>query len=266
MGLGLIGGSIAKAVKANTPHRVIGFDIDAHTLNFARDEGILDEVSDDAEHVLSQGDIVFICLYPKETITFIREHYRAFKDGAIITDCAGLKMEMTAFFNKMVKNDKDLEFIGGHPMAGSEKKGYENASSTLLEGAPFILTPHEGNTDKAVEKLTSLLVAMQFGEVTQMTAQVHDELVAYTSHLPHIIANALLVRKPSTVTKSLEGGSFRDVTRVGKMNTLLWQELIMSNQENVLKYLDDFNGQINAVKEAIQSHNTESLVALFEGH
>ncbi|MDK2867951.1 MAG: prephenate dehydrogenase [Clostridiales bacterium] len=235
-------------------------------MNFARDEGILDEVSDDAEHVLAQGDIVFICLYPKETIAFIREHYRAFKDGAIITDCAGLKMEMTAFFNKMVKNDKNLEFIGGHPMAGSEKKGYENAGSSLLKGAPFILTPHEGNTEEAVETLTSLLMAMQFGEVTQMTAQVHDELVAYTSHLPHIIANALLVRKPSTVTKSLEGGSFRDVTRVGKMNTLLWQELIMSNQENVLKYLDDFNGQINAVKEAIQSHNTESLVALFEGH
>ena len=266
IGLGLIGGSLAKAIKMHTPHQVIGFDINEETLNLARREGVIDVVTNDVHRVLSQGDIVFICLYPTETIAFVREHYRSFKDGAIISDCAGLKEEITNFFGKMDLNDKSLEFIGGHPMAGSEKRGYLHSNAGILENASFIITPHECNTDETIEKFTVLLKDIKFGEIAMMSAKEHDEMVAYTSHLPHIIANALLVKKPLMVTKALEGGSFRDVTRVGNMNTLLWQELILNNRENVLKYLNEFDMQISAITEAIKTRNVDSLVALFEGH
>lgn len=249
----------------HTPHQVIGFDIHEETLNLAKKEGVIDVVTNDLNRVLSQGDIVFICLYPKETIAFIREHYREFKDGAIITDCAGLKEEITDFFGKMDLNDKSLEFIGGHPMAGSEKKGYIHANAGLFEEASFIITPHERNDELKIHRLTELLKEIKFAEVTRMSAKEHDELVAYTSHLPHIIANALLVKKPMMVTRALEGGSFKDVTRVGHMNTQLWQELILSNQENVLKYLNEFDLQMTAVKDAIKTMNGASLIALFEG-
>ena len=265
IGLGLIGGSIAKAIKANTPHKVYGFDNHKETLLMAHQEGILDGVSHDPKVILEQSDIVFICLYPRETIAFIRDHYSDFKEGAIITDAAGLKGEITDFFYKMVLNEKNLEFIGGHPMAGSEKKGYAHSDARLLEGSTFILTPHDGNDLKAIQTLNDLLYEIGFGSVTQMTSALHDELVAYTSHLPHIIANALLVNKPTHDTQALEGGSFRDVTRVGKMNTVLWQELILSNQKNELKYLDEFELQLKAVRQAIAINNSNDLINLFNG-
>jgi len=266
IGLGLIGGSIAKAIKANTPHTVYGFDVNEETLLMAHQEGILDGVSRDPKTILEQSDVVFICLYPKDTVAFIRNHYSDFKDGAIVTDTAGLKGEITDFFYKMVFNEKKLEFIGGHPMAGSEKKGYKHSDASLLEEATFILTPHDGNDLDTVKKLSDLLYEMRFGCVTQMTPAMHDELVAYTSHLPHIIANTLLANKPAQDTKALEGGSFRDVTRVGRMNTALWQELILSNQKNVLKYLDEFEAQLKAVRQAIAVNNANDLVNLFNGN
>lgn len=255
---------MAKAIKENTDSEVYGFDTHEETLRFVKDEKILDDASSDAKDILSKGDLVIICLYPRETMQFISENLEHFKPGAIVTDAAGLKIDITAFFESLGEKRSDIDFIGGHPMAGSEKKGYENASAALMQSATFLLTPHSGNCKKSIAKLTAFLYEIGFGDVVCLSAEEHDELVAYTSHLPHIIANSLLACGPLKNTKPLEGGSFRDVTRVGKMNTALWQELILSNQPNVLKYLDQFEKQIEAVRQAILKNDAHELITLFD--
>ncbi len=259
IGLGLIGGSIAKAIKAHTDYRVIGYDIDQEILKQACDLKAIDHGETDVVKTLEASDFVIICLYPFETINFIKKHYNDFKEKAIVMDTAGLKEEIVSFFYKMVYNDRQLEFIGGHPMAGSEKSGFAHSKSDLFEGATFILTPHDANKDETLEFLEGFIHEIGFESLIKMKASEHDQTIATISHLPHLIASALLKQTPSV---SFYGGSYRDVTRVGKMNTTLWQELVLNNQANVLRSLEQFDQQISALKNAIETRDAESLEAL----
>lgn len=265
IGLGLIGGSMAKAIRENTAHHLIGFDVQSEVMKKAFEEEVIHEIPNSIEEALSKSDIVFLCLYPFETVEFIRNHYNDFKDNAIVTDTAGLKTEIVQFYSKLTHNSKQLEFVGGHPIAGSEKSGFNHSSAHYFKGASYVLTPHRGNREETVRTLTELIEVMGFGSVTCMDAKEHDEMIAYTSHLPHIIASLLLKNKPGntgTTGNALVGGSFRDATRVGNMNKSLWTELLMCNQSNVIKMLESFESDIKAVQSALESGNEDALRGL----
>lgn len=224
--------------------------------------GVIDEAPETIEEALSKSDIVFLCLYPFETIGFVKKHYNDFKEGAIVTDTAGLKAEIVQFYNKLTHNAKGIDFVGGHPIAGSEKSGFLNSSDQFFVGASYVLTPHRGNKASSIETLTNLIQKIGFGSVTCMDAAAHDEMIAYTSHLPHIIASLLLKNKPQEQISALVGGSFRDATRVGNMNMALWTELLMCNQSNVIKMLESFETEIKAVQLALKNQNESALNGL----
>ncbi|GAU78162.1 prephenate dehydrogenase/arogenate dehydrogenase family protein [Fusibacter sp. 3D3] len=262
IGLGLIGGSLAKAVRTHTNHHIIGFDLQKDVMTSALSEGVIDEAPERIEETLGKSDIVFLCLYPFETVEFVKQHYNDFKEGSIVTDTAGLKSEIVQFYSKLTHNAKGIDFVGGHPIAGSEKSGFSNSSDQFFVGASYVLTPHRGNRASSIEQLTALIQKIGFSSVTCMEAGVHDEMIAYTSHLPHIIASLLLKNKPNAEVNSLVGGSFRDATRVGNMNLALWTELLMCNQFNVIKILESFETEIKAVQVALKNQNVDDLSGL----
>ncbi|MBF4693033.1 prephenate dehydrogenase [Fusibacter ferrireducens] len=262
IGLGLIGGSLAKSVRTHTDHHIIGFDVQRDVMMSALSEGVIDEAPESIEETLGKSDIVFLCLYPFETVEFVKQHYNNFKEGSIVTDTAGLKEDIVKFYSKLTHNEKGVDFVGGHPIAGSEKSGFSNSSDRLFINASYVLTPHRGNRESSIAQLTTLIQQIGFGSVTCMEAKAHDEMIAYTSHLPHIIASLLLKNKPNDSINSLVGGSFRDATRVGHMNTALWTELLMCNQSNVIKILESFETEIKAVQLALKNQSMDDLSGL----
>lgn len=262
VGLGLIGGSIAKALKTSTSHHIIGYDVNKEIMKEAINQNVIDEMPENIEKALAKSDLVFLCLYPFETVSFVKANYNHFKEGALVTDTAGLKSDIVKYFAKLTHNGKHIDFIGGHPIAGSEKSGFSNSSEHLFRNASYVLTPHRGNRIENIDKLKELILEIGFGNVSCMDADEHDEKIAYTSHLPHIIASLLLKNKPDGSDSSLVGGSFRDATRVGVMNKSLWTELLMCNQSNVLKTLEIFENDLQAVRSALTNQNEEALNGL----
>jgi len=260
IGLGLIGGSFAKSIRENTNNYIIAYDQCEDTLKKALSEEIIDEGYTSAELAVSTSDLIIMCLYPEATMKFIENNGSYIKSDAIVTDTAGLKTDIVSFFKMRTHKDQIIEYIGGHPIAGSEKSGYENSNASIFKNASYILTPHEGNSKAALGTLSALLKQIGFASVTEMSPEKHDERIAYTSHLPHIIASALLNQMPD---QSLIGGSFRDATRVGQMNAELWQELVLTNKVNVLKCFDQFKKQLQLFELAILENDKKTLTDLF---
>lgn len=262
VGLGLIGGSLAMAMRKKIkPKNLWGVDVDKETLDLAKASEIIDEGFTTPKVPLEKSDLVFICLYPKATVEFIKENMPNFKSGAIITDVAGLKEYVTKEISQILRDD--IDFIGGHPVAGNEFKGFKFASEKICEGADYILTPTAKNSKANVSLLKAFILKLGFSRIVEMTPQKHDDMVAYISHMPHILALSLVLN-PLIEDKSIcPGGSFRDATRVAKINGDLWSELLLENASNVLRHLDTFQANIQEFKKAILHNDAEHLKDLF---
>lgn len=263
VGLGLIGGAFAMALKELKPKNLWGIDIDKITLETAESMGIIDKGYINVKVPLKDSDIVIIALYPNLTEKFIKDNNEFFKSGAIITDCAGIKATLVENVNAFIR--EDIDFIGGHPMAGKESKGLACASKDIFYNANYILTPTKRNKTKNLNILECIIKRIGCKNVVKVNPREHDTMIAYTSHLPHIIAAALVNSDGlPVITEKFIAGGFRDVTRIADSNALLWTELLMNNSDNVINKLEIFEKNIKVIKNALIERNEEAVKAEFE--
>ncbi|MCG1012891.1 prephenate dehydrogenase [Tepidanaerobacter sp. GT38] len=262
VGLGLIGGSLAMAInKKIKPKNLWGVDIDKESLNLAMASRIIDKGFPDPKEPLQKSDFVFICLYPSAIVEFVKENIESFKPGAIVTDVAGLKESVIREISPVLRND--IDFIGGHPMAGNEFKGIKYASEKIFDGANYIITPSAKNKKANIFVLKDMILKIGFANIIEMTPEEHDDMVAFTSHLPHIIALSLVLNPIIEKKPIYTGSSFQDATRVAKLNSDLWSELLLKNSSNVVKYLETFESNVQEFKKAILNIDEKYLKELF---
>lgn len=264
VGLGVVGGSFAKAIQLNRiPHiEVLGIDYDSQTLKQAIQEGTITEGETINETILQRADIVIFALYPEAMKAFVKKHRHEFKRGAILTDTAGVKGALI----ENIKEDipEQVDFIFGHPMAGRESKGYQYATGTIFKGANYLITPTPDNKQENIESLVSLLKQLGFKRVSIVNPDEHDEMIAFTSQLCHAIAVALINSDdPHRETVRFIGDSYRDLTRIAKINEALWSELFLENKTALLEAMGNFELQFQAIKDAVSKEDVPALENLF---
>lgn len=266
IGLGLIGGSYAMAFKQINSGHVWGVDTNENTLKKAMDMKIIDEgyCSTLAHIPIEKSDIVIIAVYPKAAAIIVQKNVKNFKNGAIITDVLGIKGDNINVIQDIL-DGYDVEFIGGHPMAGKETSGVENASKDIFKGANYILTPTLKNKKATVDYMERLIKAIGFKNISIVTPEKHDELIAITSQLPHVIALSLINSKGvDKGIRNFVGGSFKDESRVASINPELWCELFLSNKENLLEAINEFQASMASIKEAIENEDSEKLKVIMK--
>ena len=236
VGLGVIGGSFVKALKG-LGHQVYGIDIDLETLKSAKDGGYIIEGYQDGKEIINKSDLTIICLYPSLVLDFLKNN--EFKKGSIITDAVGIK----SYFLQEAINiiDDSVEFVSGHPMAGREKKGFEYASKEVFKGANYILIEHPVNKKKSIAFMEEFVAKLGFKSVKIMSPEAHDEVISFTSQLPHALAVALINSDNEKYdTGKYIGDSYRDLTSIANINEGLWSELFLNNRNNLLNSIDSF--------------------------
>ena len=259
VGLGVIGGSFVKALKGKG-YDVYGVDCDQQTLEMAKAEGCIIKGYLDGHQIISQSDLTIICLYPSKVLDFISEH--TFKKGSIVTDVVGIK---SYFLNQALSRiDQDVEYISGHPMAGREKKGYLYASQEVFQNANYIVIQHEHNQIDKIDWMRQFVGQLGFKSVKIMSPYDHDEIISYTSQLPHTLAVALMNSDDEKYeTGKYIGDSFRDLTRIANINADLWAELFFHNRDYLLVSMERFEKQFDLLKQAIASGDEKSLKEMF---
>lgn len=262
VGLGLIGGSFAMALNELKPKNLWAVDIDEDAIKTAKDLGIIDEGYLEPEIPLMKSDIVIMCLYPELTIKFVKDNINHFKSKAVITDTAGIKSKVIEEINSFLR--KDLDFIGGHPMAGKESKGISYASKDMFENANYIITPTHENKKENLELLEKIAIKIGCKNIIKVSPQKHDEIIAFTSQLPHVIASALINSDIEENTNLFIGGSFKDATRVANINARLWTEIIMDNRKNIIEKISRFEKNLSTIKDAIINEDIFSLEFILE--
>lgn len=258
VGLGLTGGSYAMALKEK------GYEIGAITLNqddidYALENNIIDHgttiVSKD---YVSKFNLVIFALYPNVFIDWIDKYSTYFKNGAIISDVTGVKKDIVYKVQELLK-DKDVEFIGAHPMAGREVYGVRNAKKDLFKGANYIITPTNSNTKKAIDFSIQLGKDLGFENISVLTPEKHDEMIAFLSQLTHCIAVSLMTCKESQYLKDYTGDSFRDLTRIANINENMWSELFLLNKQELLSQMELFIKEFNKLKASLENEDVETM-------
>ncbi len=259
VGLGLIGGSTAKAIKKRAPHRVLGFDISRPVIERALKTGAIDgELTRDA---LGALDILVLALYPKRCVEYARDAAPYLPSGALVTDFCGVKRAVTRELEPLAR-EYGFDYIGAHPMAGREKSGFDAAGPDLFVGASLIVTPGQGAREQALERLKALSRDMGFAGVTLSTSEEHDHIIAYTSQLAHVLSSAY-VKAPSALRhRGFSAGSFRDMTRVAYLNEEMWTELFLDNADYLADEVSSLAGRLNAYAQAIRTGDREGLYEL----
>lgn len=258
VGLGLIGGSIAKALRTFTPHRVLAMDQDPEALDLAMACGAIEGpgyVED-----LPQVDVLWLCLYPQAAVEFARKYGAALRENCIVSDACGIK---NAVCPQLMELSRELGFVfvGGHPMAGKERSGFEASEATLFRGASYLLVPC-GAPDWAKDTMKELAMDMGFGRVVETTPEHHDEMIAYTSQLPHALACAYVLSPRCPQHKGFSAGSYRDVSRVARINETLWTELFLDNREALSRELSTLIENLSSIQFALDQEDGEALRAL----
>ena len=250
IGVGLIGGSICKALSLSEELNVFGIDINEDVLKMAKDEGSIVDGFTDASLIVPSLDIIFICLYEEGIYKFIVDHSENFKDGVILTDTFGLKKDLTTNIKNILP--KQATFIGGHPMAGRESFGYEMSDKDIFENANYIITTELEDDDEKLLELISCIKKLGSVNIIKADPTEHDRIVALTSHLPHIIATSLVrISKNFDNAKHFVGGSFKDSSRTADINEVLWSDLLLSNKSEVLSQIENLENNLSDIKKAI---------------
>lgn len=260
VGLGLIGASLAKTLKKNTTHTVLGWNRTASVAEKALSDGAVDEIGSLCD-LIPKADITVVNFYPKAIVPFIREHKDLFKKNSIVTDSCGIKTEIC---RQLEEDDFDFYFIGAHPMAGREVSGYENSLATLFDSASFICTPFDSTPKQEVEKLVSLAKEMGFARTVVTTPEHHDEMIAFTSQIAHVLACSYVLSPLAPQHDGYSAGSYRDVSRVAKINADMWTELFIANGEPLVREIDDLVANLLKFREAIVTEDEKSLHDLME--
>lgn len=258
-GLGLIGGSLGRAILKKTPHKVIGYDIDTEAVFKAKLLKAIDEEATDEN--IKSADIVVFALNPSIAILEMEKWAAKLKDGAIITDCCGVKRGVVSKMNELLKAYPNLAFVGVHPMAGREFWGISHSSASLFEKAYFIVTPVHTPLDK-LQNLKSLFLEIGCAGIEIASAEKHDKMIAYTSQLAHAVSASYIKNPLSSEHSGYSAGSFKDMTRVSKLNENMWAELFLENRDNLLWAIEDFEKKLNEIKMALKENDFERLKEL----
>ncbi len=262
VGLGLMGGSFAKALKSFQPKNLWAVDIDRQALDKGQALSIIDKGFTEAEYPLKNSDLVIICLYPKLVEEFVRENRKNFKENAIITDVTGVKEGLIEEINKFLP--KEVDFVFGHPMAGRENGGLDYSSAKVFKGANYIISPNPRNKDENINFIKELATNIGFGKIIELTPKKHDEVIAFTSQLPHVLAVSLVNSDNLNIdTGAVVGDSYRELTRIAQINGELWTELFIENKENLIEKIEDLESSMKSMKKAIQEEDRASLKEQF---
>ena len=260
VGLGVIGGSFAEGLKKMGVSKVYGIDNDKSTLIKAKKNNIIDEGYESGEIPLAKSYLVIISLYPELLETFILENNNYFKKNSFITDVTGIKVKVLT--EAAPKLRKDVDFILGHPMAGREKRGIDFADRKVFKNANYIIVKDEKNKKENLELLIYIIKKMGFKSISFLTEKEHDEIIAFTSQLTHAIAVALVNSDSQKYdTNKFIGDSYRDLTRIAKINEDLWSELFIGNKENLLNMIEQFENELDIIKDSLKN---EDLITLKE--
>ncbi|HMM06185.1 MAG TPA: prephenate dehydrogenase [Clostridiales bacterium] len=261
VGLGLIGGSFAKSIKARTAHRVWGTDIDHETMTLARLCGAIDAPLE--EEKLKDCDLILVALCPAAAITWVQEHSGQISAKTTVVDLCGIKREVCAALTPIAET-KGFSFIGGHPMAGSERGGFVNAKDNLFCGAAMILTPLETTDIHLLEDLKRFFTDVGFGSLTFATPEEHDRIIAFTSQLAHITSSAYIKSPEAQRNRGFAAGSYRDMTRVALLDEAMWTELFLANKDFLTEELSLLIENLKEYLAALKEGDAQQLRALLK--
>lgn len=257
VGLGLIGGSYAEALSSGG-YEVGAIDCNADSIAFALEKGWISSGRADTDgEYIGKFDLIVFALYPHIFIDWIKQNQRFIRPGALLTDVTGVKCSVVYEVQKLLRSD--LEFIGAHPMAGREVSGVRNARKEIFTDANYIVTPTESNTLEAIAACEALGRAIGFKNISTLTPEKHDEIVGFLSHLTHCIAVALMISKESEHMCEYTGDSFRDLTRIAKINDVMWSELFMLNKTELLAQMKLFEAAFDRLRISIEQDDTDAL-------
>ncbi len=257
VGLGLLGGSYARVLKR------FGFHISAITkeqssIDYALNEGMIDEGTTYLdERIIGEADLVIFALYPHVFVEWIEKNQKLLKSGAIITDVTGVKRSIVYKIQDMLRDD--VEFIAAHPMAGREVSGVENSTDKMFAGANYIVTPTDKNTPEAISTCLELGRLLGFSNVTTLTPEEHDEMIGFLSQLTHCIAITLMTCNDKEDMEKFTGDSFRDLTRIARINDLMWSELFVANKDALLSQMDVFINKFNELKAMLEAEDIDAM-------
>ena len=260
VGLGLIGGSFAKAMHA-AGREVYAANRTRSTLEIARVETIDGELTD---KVIPTCELIVLSLYPDGCVTWLRDHADLISPGAIVIDCSGIKRAVCepCF---AIAHDRPFYFCGCHPMAGTQYSGFAHARANMYKGAPLVIVPPElDDIERAdmLARLKDLLSPCEFGMYTITSAEHHDRLIAYTSQLAHVVSNAYVKSPTAQEHHGFSAGSYKDLTRVARLNAGMWTELFLDNADNLSEEVGTLISELQRYKDALDAHDATTLEAL----
>ena len=257
VGLGLLGGSYARVLRRFGFH-ISAITLDQSSIDYAIKENIIDEGSTELdEKIIGEADLVIFALYPHVFVEWIEKNQGLLKSGALITDVTGVKCSIVYKIQDILR--PDLEFIAAHPMAGREVSGVENSSDKMFIGANYIVTPTEKNTPEAVQTCLELGRLLGFSNVTTLTPEEHDEMIGFLSQLTHCIAITLMTCNDKENMEKFTGDSFRDLTRIARINDLMWSELFVANKDALLAQMNLFIDKFSDLKRMLENEDIDSM-------
>lgn len=259
IGLGLIGGSLAKAFKARSENTVYGADLDHDTLTYAKLSETIDEVL--TEETLKECKLIIIALYPDATVKWLQSNAHLISKDAIVIDTCGTKRAVCNAGFEIAKK-YGFTFIGGHPMAGTQFSGIKYSRADLFKGASMVIVPEHLDNMALLEEIKELLAPAGFGKITPSTAEEHDKIIAFTSQLAHVVSNAYIKSDTAKVHHGFSAGSYKDMTRVATLNEQMWATLFLENGENLVHELDNIINALDEYRTAIKNNDRENLVEL----
>ena len=260
VGLGLLGGSYAKVLKRYGFH-ISAITLDQSSIDYAIKENIIDEGSTELdERMIGEADLVIFALYPHVFVEWIEKNQWLLKSGALITEVTGVKRSIVYQIQDMLR--PDVEFVAAHPMAGREVSGVENSTDRMFIGANYIVTPTEKNTPEAIQTCIELGRLLGFSNVTTLSPEEHDEMIGFLSQLTHCIAITLMTCNDKENMEKFTGDSFRDLTRIARINDLMWSELFVANKDVLLEQMDMFINKFNDLKAMLQAEDIDGMRAM----
>lgn len=259
VGLGLIGGSLARSIKVHTDFQVLGVDIDPQTMLQADLLGAIDGKLDEAG--LARCDVVLVALYPEAIVNWVTAHQEDFRPGAWVIDCGGVKQAVCAPLSALAQG-KPWRYCGGHPMAGREFSGFRYAKDDLFDRASMILTPPRDADLETLAWLKDFFLSIGFRRVQFTTPKEHDEMIAYTSQLAHVVSSAYVKCPLAQKHRGFSAGSFADMTRVAKLNENMWTELFFENRDALLPEVSGLIDRLTAYRDALAAEDRQAMKRL----
>lgn len=260
LGLGLIGGSLARAYH-EAGHQVLAYDRDRSVTEFAILAGAVDAPL--TQENLSECDLLLLAVYPQAAIDYLETNAAQINKSAVVIDCCGTKRDICAVGFRLAQKHGFL-FVGGHPMAGTHFSGSKYSRATLFKGAPMVLVPPVFDDMQLIDRVCKLLAPPAFGQFSVTTAEKHDEMIAFTSQLAHVVSNAYVKSPTAAAHKGFSAGSYKDLTRVAWLNPEMWTELFLENKDNLTREIDTLIEELRQYRDAMAADDPETLCRLLD--